>query len=181
MRKTIELPRTQIELEAREGYLFVVVLGSLDSDADVSQALAEVVGEAKRNDRQRLMLDLRGVLGEAVELLLPRLEGWARSKCEVHTVALVVASEMSVVQVNMAVLANRTSLRAFDALAPAQRWLLHVSAPRSASTRRDIPRARTDFPGVTSTHRRRKPSSGEYSAREVPEDSVWKKSDDGGS
>jgi hypothetical protein len=129
----IQLARAVIEVEKRNGYLFLVETGQLGSVREVlayANAMQEVIA---KSGIDRAVIDARGEEGDPPPEVRAAMWEWlAAPDRGFAKVAFVLSSEMAVARVNMTALSRKAPVRAFDSVHAATRWLTRET--RSGST-----------------------------------------------
>ncbi len=191
-RHVIDLPQASIEVEARSGYLFVIETGQLRSRGELDRYTREMEMLIGRTGLNKAIIDARGEVGEpAVDVREAMWEWLVSSERGFEMVAFVLPSEMAVARVNMTALSRRATVRAFESVQQAQRWLMRGTRPtlsasdlpsggRSSSAR---PRADSDQDALAPTERPAPsdaPAARVPSAAPVPRDVAPRRSSDRG-
>jgi len=173
-REVIELPHASIEVEARPGYLFIIETGSLESMSELRRYTARLDAIAERLERDKALIDARGEVGDPTPEIRQAMWSWLTGADRTfERVAFVLPTEMAVARVNMTALSRKASLRAFDAVHAAQRWLLRE---RTLSTAGTEPRLESSPP--SGERRRARPSPTAYRRTDAPVDTVRTQDDD---
>lgn len=179
-RVVIELPRALVQVEARPGYLFIVESGQLSHMSDLKRYTARLDSMARRLKRSRAVIDARGEIGDPPPAVREAMWTWlTRPERPIQTIAFVLASEMTIARVNMTALSRKASLRAFESVQAAQRWLLRDPRMGSAAT---MPRIASQPPEENTEERRsgrrQRPSPGAYRMTDAPVDRLLADDDD---
>lgn len=137
-REIISLPAAQVEIEPRDGYLFVVESGQLRNMAELRRYTDAMDDAVRRTGLTTAVIDARGEIGDPPQSVRDAMWAWLMDPGRGFSViAFVLPSEMAVARVNMTALSQQVSVRAFDSVFAAQRWLRR--GPRfstQAATRR---------------------------------------------
>jgi hypothetical protein len=129
-RQVIELTHASIEVEERNGYLFIVEKGWVRSIEEVhayTRAMEDVIA---KTGIDRAMIDARDD-GEPPPEVRKAMWDWLGSDRGFAAVAFVIGSEMGVARVNMTALSRKMAARAFDNVQQATRWLTRSARPGS--------------------------------------------------
>lgn len=143
-KKTIELDRALIEIEERQGYLFVVESGRLSGMRDVRRYHSEVDQMIRATGITKGLIDARGEVGDGDPDQRDAMWEWLLDPSRSFEVtAFVLPAGMAVARVNMTALAKGANLRAFETVSAAQRWLARGGRPTAGfrSSSQNVPGA----------------------------------------
>jgi hypothetical protein len=123
-REVISLPQAQIEVEERDGYLFVVESGQLRNRVELRQYIEAMEAVVRRTGIRHAVIDARGEVGDPPPEVRDAMWRWLLDPDRGFTIiAFVLPTEMAVARVNMTALSRGAQVRAFDSVFAAQRWL----------------------------------------------------------
>jgi hypothetical protein len=132
LRQVIELANGAVEVEERNGYLFVVETGQLRSVREVAAYAKAMQAVITQSGISRALIDARAEVGDPPIEVRNAMWEWLASPDRGFTmVAFVLPSEMAVARVNMTALSRKASVRAFDSVQQATRWLARSTRPGS--------------------------------------------------
>ena len=172
-REVIELAEAYIEVEPRPGYLFVVETGQLKRLGEVKRYTSRLDAIARRLESTKALIDARGEIGDPPADVREAMWTWLTAPGRVlEHIGFVLPTEMAVARVNMTALSRRASLRAFDSVQGAQRWLLRDPKISTGLTQPAISTTPPPPSGPPSEIRRARPSPGVYSSTDAPADHV---------
>ena len=132
LRQVIELAHGAVEVEERNGYLFVVESGTIRSVREVSAYTKAMEAVIAQCGISRALIDSRAEVGDPPLEVRNAMWEWLAAPDRGFTmVAFVLPSEMAVARVNMTALSRKASVRAFESMQQATRWLTRGSRPGS--------------------------------------------------
>jgi hypothetical protein len=129
MREFYRLEGSDLEVEARPGYLHVIVVGTVRATSDVSEQASVLEALMTRHLTRRALFDLRETVG-ALELASnDALWSWLGSARGFDQLAYVVRAdgELEATRIDMTALARGLSVRCFNNVTDAHRWLTNRS------------------------------------------------------
>lgn len=135
MREFYRLAGSDLEVEVRPGYLHVIVVGPVRATTDVSQQSAVMEGLMARHVTRRALFDLREAVGVLEIASNEALWSWLESTRGFDQLAYVVRAEaeLEATRVDMTALARGLSVRCFNNITDAHRWLTNRSRASTQS------------------------------------------------
>ncbi len=126
MRELYQIGDFRAEIESREGYILIAETGRIDEAEAMRQYLEVIRLFGARTGHTRVLFDAREPLASAPGDLGARDARWdffcGQRRLTRH--AVVVASELAMMRVNMTARSKRAQVRAFLDLEGAHRWLV---------------------------------------------------------
>lgn len=161
IREVIQLTSAVIEIEERNGYLFLVESGQLVSVREVGAYANALQALIMKTNIHRAVIDSRGEVGDPPPEVRAAMWDWlCATDRGFAKVAFVLASEMAIARVNMTALSRRAPVRAFDNIQTATRWLMRETRRAStlsmATVNEESGPARSDVPASREEGTRRR-------------------------
>ncbi|MGF1469405.1 MAG: hypothetical protein ACFCGT_25070 [Sandaracinaceae bacterium] len=142
-RALVELSFGELEVEERPGYLLLAEAGSLTTTGDLAEYVEVLEGIMADYGARKAILDVRGQIGDFGAAVHERLWRWLESGRAFRRLALLVATDLTMAEVNLTAMRREAPVRAFVRLTEAQRWLLQRRQNTSQSYPPPPPRTQT--------------------------------------